>query len=123
MTQQVKLRRGVPPLTLGWRLQMALDYGDIKQSDLMDRFEVSRQTVSRWCNDVGVPPKKFILEAIAEMCHVQKEWLTEEAPDMSPVAEQTPAAPAVLKSRKRPGPRTRKNFPDHSSVGYQEEAA
>lgn len=64
-----------PELTLGWRLQMALHKGGLKQTDLMDKFEVSRQTVSRWCNDVGAKPKKFILNEIAVMCHVSPRWL------------------------------------------------
>jgi transcriptional regulator with XRE-family HTH domain len=65
----------IPPVTLGWRLQMALDYAEVKQSDLMDRFEVSRGTVSRWCRDLGPRPKRFILDEIARMCDVSAEWL------------------------------------------------
>ena len=65
----------VPPLTLGWRLQRALDYAGISHAELMIKFEVSRQTVSRWCHDVGMPPKRFILEEIAGMCDVSDDWL------------------------------------------------
>jgi len=65
----------IPELTLGWRLQMALDYAGLKHGDIASKFEVSRQTVSRWCNDVGPAPKKFILNEIARMCGVSPRWL------------------------------------------------
>jgi len=71
MTQQVNYE-DVPPLTLGWRLQMALDRAELQQADLMSKFEVSRQTVSRWCNDVGVAPKKFILEQLPSCAGCRK---------------------------------------------------
>jgi len=64
-----------PELTLGWRIQMALDKGKLQQADLMSKFEVSRGTVSRWCRDIGPAPKKFILNEIAVMCGVPPRWL------------------------------------------------
>ena len=74
MTEQADFAP-VPQLTLGWRIQMALEHGGLKHSDLMDKFEVSRGTVSRWCRDVGQPPKKFMLNEIAVMCGVNSRWL------------------------------------------------
>lgn len=74
MTEQVDFAKE-PELTLGWRIQMALDEGGLKHTDLMSKFEVSRQTVSRWCRDVGTPPKKFVLNEIAVMCGVSARWL------------------------------------------------
>ncbi len=72
----------VPVVTLGWRLQMALAAGGLKHKDLVDKFEVSRETVSRWCRDIGVPPKKFILNEIAVMCGVSARWLIDgESPN------------------------------------------
>lgn len=64
-----------PPVTLGWRIRIALDHGGLEQTDLMGKFEVSRGTVSRWCRDVGPAPKKFILNEIAVMCGVSPRWL------------------------------------------------
>lgn len=64
----------IPPLTLGWRIQMALNYGQLKHADLMAKFEVSRETVSRWCHDAS-KPKKFILNEIAVMTGVSPRWL------------------------------------------------
>jgi transcriptional regulator with XRE-family HTH domain len=81
MTQQVNFGQ-VPPVTLGWRIQLALDYAQLKQDVIASKFEVSRKTVSRWCNDVGTPPKKFILNEIAVMCEVSPRWLIDGiAPD------------------------------------------
>ncbi|QCG77043.1 immunity repressor [Gordonia phage Ewald] len=74
MTEQMDFAV-VPEVTLGWRIQMALDHAGLKQTDLMDRFEVSRGTVSRWCRDVGPRPKKFVLNEIAVMCGVSPRWL------------------------------------------------
>lgn len=65
----------VPQWTLGWRIQRALDHGGLKHKDLVEEFEVSRETVSRWCRDIGVPPKKFVLNQIAVMCGVPSRWL------------------------------------------------
>lgn len=65
----------VPDWTLGWRLQRALDFAGLKHADLMDRFEVSRGTVTRWCRDIGPQPKKFVLNEIAVMCGVSARWL------------------------------------------------
>ncbi len=65
----------VPDWTFGWRLQRALDFAGLKHADLMERFEVSRGTITRWCRDVGPQPKKFILNEIAVMCGVSSRWL------------------------------------------------
>lgn len=64
-----------PEFTLGWRIRRALDHADLDHSDVTAKFEVSRQTVSRWCRDDGPPPKKFILNEIAVMCRVSPRWL------------------------------------------------
>jgi transcriptional regulator with XRE-family HTH domain len=71
----------VPTLTLGWRIQLALDHAGLKYLDLMDRFEVSRGTVSRWCRDVGPRPKRFVLEEIAVMCGIEIDWLLGDQAD------------------------------------------
>jgi len=84
---------GVPPLTLPWRIQMSIAYGQVKHSQLMEKFEVSRETVSRWCNGKGAPPKKFILNEIAVMCGVSPRWLIEGTPpDNNPTGGGQPVA-------------------------------
>ena len=75
MTEQTLAKQFVPPVTMGWRIKMALDHAELKSSDLEEKFEVSRGTVSRWCRDVGPVPKKFILNEIAVMCGVSARWL------------------------------------------------
>ena len=83
----------IPPLTLGWRIQMALDYGHLKHADLMAKFEVSRETVSRWCHDAS-KPKKFVLNEIAVMAGVSPRWLIDGIhPSDSPTGGGAPAAP------------------------------
>lgn len=74
MTEQVDYAKE-PEVTLGWRIQIALDEGGLKHKDLMEHFEVSRDTVSRWCRNIGAPPKKFIQNEIAVMCGVSSRWL------------------------------------------------
>lgn len=74
----------VPALTLGWRLQMAIEHGGLKHGDLVEKFEVSRATVSRWCRDLGAPPKKFVLNEIAVMCGVSPRWLIDGRDDSLP---------------------------------------
>lgn len=83
MTEQIDWVE-VPEWTLGWRIQRSIDHGGLKHKDLMDKFEVSRETVSRWCRDIGVPPKKFILNEIAVMCHVPARWLIDGTDPVGP---------------------------------------
>lgn len=98
-----------PELTLGWRIQMALDEGDLKHKDLCSKFEVSRETVSRWCRDIGPAPKKFILNEIAVMCRVSPRWLIEGPPKMPPpggngghLGESNPRPIHYLDSKRKP---------------------
>jgi transcriptional regulator with XRE-family HTH domain len=91
MNQQHRAPRGaVPPVTLGLRIRMALDYAGLSQEHLMSRFEVSRATVSRWCRDVEPAPKKFVLNEIAVMCEVSPRWLIDGT---APVSHHPPEAP------------------------------
>ncbi len=82
-----------PEFTLGWRIKRALDHGNLDHADLCREFEVSRQTVSRWCRDDGPAPKKFVLNQIAVMCGVSPRWLISGAtsPSNSPDDDGTPA--------------------------------
>lgn len=75
-----------PELTLGWRIQMALDEGGLKHKDLMSKFEVSRDTVSRWCRDISPQPKKYVLNEIAVMCGVSARWLI-DGPSNGPLID------------------------------------
>lgn len=63
----------IPPLTLGWRLKMAL--GDMKRDDMADALGVNPATVSRWTADKGAPPKRAYLAQWALITGVDLKWL------------------------------------------------
>lgn len=67
--------RDVPPLTLGWRLRMAMESAHLKAEDMADMLGVHRGTITRWTHDVGSPPKRIYLERWASLCQVRYEWL------------------------------------------------
>lgn len=64
-----------PTWTLGWRLRRAIEHAGMTTDELAVRLDVSRSTISRWCNDRGAPPKSLYLSAIAQTCHVDPAWL------------------------------------------------
>lgn len=74
---------GVPELTLGWRLQMALDHGDVSVEDMAVKLGVSRATISRWLHDGWRkrPPRDPDLQVWARVCRVPYGWLIGDAPD------------------------------------------
>ena len=74
----------IPPLTLGWRLKMAL--GDDAAQDMADYLGVSRQTISRWMGDKGAPPKRAYLAQWALRTNVPYRWLVDgvSTPDHNP---------------------------------------
>lgn len=47
---------GIPPLTLGWRLKMAL--GDMQRGEMAEHLGVDPGTLSRWMADKGAPPRR-----------------------------------------------------------------
>lgn len=65
----------IPPLTLGWRLQMSLDYAGISTQQMADELGVVRSTVSRWMHDNGAPPRDGFLRLWALRTGVPYEWL------------------------------------------------
>ena len=73
-TQTAKTGGAIPPLTLGWRLQMALGYAGLSVQEIAETLEVSRTTVSRWINDRGAP-RTIYLRQFALLCGVSQDWL------------------------------------------------
>lgn len=68
----------IPPLTLGWRLQMAMRQSGHSIEYMAARCGVSRSTISRWINDAGKrPPRRGDLQIFATECRVPESWLTE----------------------------------------------
>ena len=72
----------IPQLTLGWRLKMSLADDKLAAGEMADYLGVSRQTLSRWMNDAGAPPKRAYLMQWAIRTGVPLTWLeTGETPD------------------------------------------
>jgi transcriptional regulator with XRE-family HTH domain len=71
---EVQQELRIPPWTLGWRLQRALDWGKVSTQEMADELEVSRGTISRWCHDQGMP-KRIFLKHWALRTGVPFEWL------------------------------------------------
>lgn len=65
----------IPQLTLGWRLKMALDHGDIKRGPIAEALGVDESTISRWCNGGGKPPARAFILQWAEITGVDAGWL------------------------------------------------
>ncbi|HEY2088523.1 MAG TPA: helix-turn-helix transcriptional regulator [Mycobacterium sp.] len=65
----------IPPLTLGWRMQMALGYAGITVQEMADELEMSRGSLSRWINDKGAPPRRVFLNQWAMRTGVDARWL------------------------------------------------
>jgi transcriptional regulator with XRE-family HTH domain len=65
----------IPPLTLGWRLKMALgnDPGSVQK--MAAYLGVSRATLSRWMGDKGTPPKRAYIAQWSLQTGVPMEWL------------------------------------------------
>lgn len=96
----------IPPLTLGWRLQMALDMGNMKAEDMAQHLDVSRQTLSRWMHDVGAPPKRPFLIQWAMATGTSLAWLATgvaASSDPTPDGESTTPSSELdrLAARKR----------------------
>lgn len=68
----------IPPLTLGWRLQMAMRQSGHTIEYMAARCGVSRSTISRWINDAGKrPPRRGDLQIFAREGRVPESWLME----------------------------------------------
>jgi len=86
----------IPPWTLGWRLQRALDWAGISVQQMAGELAVSRQTVSGWMNDRHAP-RVIYLRAWAARCRVPYEWL---------VSGDEGGLPRVDSNHQPAGPRT-----------------
>lgn len=65
----------VPPLTIRWRLKMALDHGEISAQTMADELGVHRATLTRWMNVDGVPIRAIYLKQWAIRTGVDYDWL------------------------------------------------
>lgn len=69
---------GIPEVTLGWRLRMAMEMADRRAEDMAEELGVHRGTISRWTHDIGKPPRPIYLRHWADLCGVKYEWLAGE---------------------------------------------
>lgn len=75
----------IPPLTLGWRLQMALRQAGISVQEMADELGMARNSLSRWMADRGTPPRAAFVKQWALRTGVPYTWLaTGEAENPRP---------------------------------------
>ena len=77
----------IPPLTLGLRLKMAMDWADYSNTDMATELGVSVSTVSRWMNDPNAVVSRGMIKAWADFSRCDFQWLLtgEQPPDGGPV--------------------------------------
>src|SRR5262245_16319103 len=80
----------VPEWTLGWRLQRALGFADVTVETMAAELGVSRATISRWCHDIGAPPRTIYLRAWAARCQVSYDWLLTGTAPLLPRRDSDP---------------------------------
>lgn len=74
-----------PSWTLADRIRKAREHAGLKQEDLAQKMETTRQTLGRWENGTHTPTEKN-LQALAESTGVPLEWFhLEEEP--APIVE------------------------------------
>jgi transcriptional regulator with XRE-family HTH domain len=64
----------IPEWTLGWRLQRSLAHAEVSIEEMAAELGVSRQSVSRWLNERGVPRVGY-MKLWALRTGVPLEWL------------------------------------------------
>jgi transcriptional regulator with XRE-family HTH domain len=69
---------GIPEITLGWRLRIAMERAGLKAEDMAAQLGVHRGTITRWTHDIGKPPRAIYLHRWADLCHVKYAWLAGE---------------------------------------------
>jgi transcriptional regulator with XRE-family HTH domain len=80
----------IPPLTQGWRLQMALAHANMSVEQMSQELGVSRSTISRWLNDRGTPSRGY-LRLWSELTDVDLDWLSEAERGLISVQTSRPA--------------------------------
>jgi transcriptional regulator with XRE-family HTH domain len=74
----------IPPLTLGWRMQMSLGWAKVSVQEMADELGMARNSLSRWLNDHGTPPRSVFLKQWALRTGVDYKWLTTGEEPTSP---------------------------------------
>jgi transcriptional regulator with XRE-family HTH domain len=75
MTTQTE-QTTIPALTVGWRIRMAREFAGIDQTELAERTEIARSTISNYEKGATTHVKPLYLRQIALATGVDLEWLT-----------------------------------------------
>ena len=65
----------IPPLTLGLRLKMAMNWSGYGREDMAAELGVSTATISRWMNSDGTPPNRGYITSWAAFTGCDLQWL------------------------------------------------
>lgn len=69
----------LPTWTLQDRIRKAREHAGLKQEELAQKLETTRQTLGRWENGSHIPTKKN-LQALAEATGVPLNWFYQDNP-------------------------------------------
>ena len=111
-TSEAPQSPNIPPLTLGVRLYVSLQYAEVSRDDIAAHLGVNPATISRWMHDNFIrPPSRGNLLAWADRCGVRADWLIDGIGEMpTPPAFPRPVTVSDSTGPKRPGKaRTRRN--------------
>lgn len=88
---------GIPPLTRGWRMQMAMEWAGLSRDDMAHALGVAPTTITRWTHDQGVrQPRRPDMEVWARVCRVPIEWLAPSSDEEMPEQPTVPNLHAYL---------------------------
>lgn len=95
----------IPPLTLGRRMALSLEFAEVGREAMAQRLGVDPGTVSRWTHDnFKRPPMRPVLEAFADMCGVDRAWMIDGDGDIpTPPAFPRLVTVSDVSAPKRPG--------------------
>lgn len=95
---QAQVEVAIPDWSLGWRLRRSLESGAVSAKQMAAELDVSEGTISRWCHDVGAPPRAIYLRHWAYRCKVPLSWLA-EGEEQAPAGGFEPSQPADYRFR------------------------
>ena len=78
-------------MSMGSKLSAVRLQNNLTQEQLSEKLGVSRQAVSRWESDAAYPETDKIIR-MAELFGVSCDYLLRDGPEVSPAAQDTPAA-------------------------------
>jgi len=105
----------IPPLTLGLRLFIAMQHGDVSREQMAKHIGVHPTTITRWTgNHFDRPPAVVILRAWAQLCGVSEAWLVDGSGEMP----TPPAYPHLVTMRDATPPKRGRKSPTRRNLVY-----